>query len=182
MSQGFDFITDPHSLQDLSFLMFPPDCDYLEDTLDDCFGSLSFRDIENYLKRSPSPSCVVHEDEVCNENGKPSDLPIKAVWSGKDPVIAQQHNEEASENIQQKISLSYVQLTENCDHPIKTKRRLENPVRCMRKLAKSIVRPAKAMSNAVNQASSAVTGKARSIRSFFSGLQFPCLSKPDCKA
>eukprot|EP00889_Picochlorum_renovo_P004910 jgi/Picre1/31940/NNA_007288.t1 len=46
----------------------------------------------------------------------------------------------------------------------------------------AVVKPAKAMSNAVNQASSAVTGKARSIRSFFSGLQFPCLSKPDCKA
>lgn len=46
----------------------------------------------------------------------------------------------------------------------------------------AVVKPAKAMSNAVNQVSYAVTGKARSIRSFFSGLQFPCLSKPDCKA
>lgn len=182
MNQGFDFITDPHSLQDLSFLMFPPDCEYLEDTLDDCFGSLSFRDIENYLKGSSSPSCVAHGGEGCNEDGKPSDLPIKAVWSGEDAVITQPHNEEASENVLQKVPLSYIKLTENHDHSIKNKRRLENPVRCMRKLAKSIARPAKSTSNVINQASSAATDKARSIRSFFSGLRFPCLSKPDCKA
>ena len=46
----------------------------------------------------------------------------------------------------------------------------------------AVVKPVKSMSNVINQASSAATDKARSIRSFFSGLRFPCLSKPDCKA
>ena len=50
--------------------MFPPDCDDLEDTLCDCSGSLSFRDIEYYLQASPSPLCAGNSEE----DGKDEDL------------------------------------------------------------------------------------------------------------
>ncbi len=183
MNQGFDFITNPHSLQDFSFLMFPPDCDDLEDTLGDCSGSLSFRDIEYYLQASPSPLCAGNNEEGGkDEDLKHSDLPIKAIWSGEDAEITQQPHGEASRNSQQKISLSYSHVAADSEHPIKNKRGIGKPVRDMRNFSKSIVQPAKAVGKAVSQASSAVTAKFRSIGSLFHGLRFPCLSKAECKA